>query len=121
MKLTSRQRAEWARAIFTAAHQGATRMPVVTFFKAARAVWRAMTTRDEEVALPVYYQRMVVCQECPVYVARRKTCGFIDHEGVTLGCGCYLPVLAKLRGTHCWLRENTQLEGVGWPDELMSK
>lgn len=120
MKLTDRQRVEWIVAIVIATHHGATTLPLSTLFKSAVAVWRAFMAKPEsEVSEEMFQARMAVCRECPVYNPKRKTCGFVEHDGKVLGCGCYLPVLARLKATHCWIRENTQLEGVGWPDELM--
>lgn len=119
MKLTTRQRWEWAVAVFIAAYKGSTHIPLVKYFKSAWAVCRAMTVREEEVSDWVFDARMSACWDCPVFISKRSTCGFTEHEGQTLGCGCYLPVLARFKATRCWLRENTTLDGVGWPDELM--
>lgn len=121
MKLTKRQRLEWATAIIIATYHGASSLPLVTLFKSALAVWRAFSSKPEaETTSEIFQKRMAICAGCPVFNARRKTCGFIEHDGKTLGCGCYLEVLGRLKDTHCWLRENTDLKDVGWPDDLMS-
>ena len=95
-------------------------MPVRAYFKAAFAVVKAMCAdHGEEVPKEVAQRRMEVCKACSVFVEKTQTCGFIEHNGNTLGCGCYMVVLSQLRSGHCWLRDNAPLSGLGWPDSLL--
>lgn len=120
MKLTLRQRYHWFCAVWIAAFHGIRVLSPMEYLKGARAVIRAMLGESEpEVSEEIYQRRMAVCRECVVFKAKHSTCGFVEHGGHVLGCGCFLEIKARHRTTGCWLRLHTDLEGVGWPDELM--
>lgn len=121
MKLTRRQRFLWARAIISAAWAGADTLPITDFFIAGWKVVRALfTTVKNEVPEDLAERRMAVCRECEVYRPDIETCGpAFTTDGEVLGCRCFMPAVTRLKNSHCWLRENTNLEGVGWPDELL--
>lgn len=68
---------------------------------------------------------MAHCRSCPLFNAKRETCGtagdMLKGEGVvtqTFGCWCYLPLKNRLH-TDCWIWERCGDEpGPGWPREL---
>ena len=59
----------------------------------------------------VWARRMRVCRGCPVFDATRHACR--DRQGLGLGCGCWMPVKARVGGNQCWRRG---LDGGGHPE-----
>jgi len=56
-------------------------------------------------------RRMAVCRRCPIFDRTMMRCRGPRVNGVDLGCGCYVPFLAKTRapyrgvgGKGCWGR-----------------
>jgi len=78
----------WRSAIALFALRGSSIVPA--------AVWRA---------------RMRACMRCPVYDSRLKRClntsqtYTLDGVERPLGCGCWMPVKAKLSDAECWMTE----------------
>jgi hypothetical protein len=96
-------------------------MPLLALLRSVRAVWHAaFCDHGEEVGEKLYQARMAHCRDCAVYQKDRETCGFTKSTtGMTLGCGCYMPALSRLKSGHCWLREKLPFSDMGWPDELL--
>jgi hypothetical protein len=58
----------------------------------------------------VYFHRLRVCYNCPVFDSKLKRC----RNGED-GCGCYVPFKA-LAPVDCWLREQGKAAGWGLSD-----
>ena len=74
-------------------------------------VWRSggVVERKE------WRRRLRVCRKCPVYDFGLKRCR--PWSGSKLGCGCFVPFLAKLKEPYrggCWADENLPGEDFGW-------
>ena len=69
----------------------------------AAAVWQTLTRRG--VGRAMWRARMRACHRCPVYDHKMRTCRKYD-----LGCGCYMPLKARLWDAECWT-------GFGWDHE----
>jgi len=52
------------------------------------------------VAKQEWKQRIQICNTCPIYNKQLRQCKWGE-----LGCGCYVPFLAKTKGS-CWGRDN---------------
>lgn len=120
MKLTARQRWLWLRAILSAVFHSIGTLIWRDYLSNARKVFNALfTTPEDEVSDELFNARMSACRGCEVFRSNLVRCGFVNVNGVTLGCGCYLEVKNRLKSSRCWIRENTDIIGLGWPDELM--
>ena len=120
MQLTPEERILWRRAIASSAFYGARHMPIRAYFKAAFAVVKAaIADHGDEVALEIAERRMEVCRGCAVFVEKTGCCGPVEFRGERLGCSCFMRALSQLKNSHCWLREEKPLSGLGWPDDLL--
>lgn len=118
---TDINRWQWAAAVAVAAFYASYKMPVRALWKSTVAVWRAVRAKPEQtVSDDLFERRMATCRQCSVYYAPLSTCGSPLRKGYrNTGCSCFLPALARLKETHCWIRETTDLTDAGWPDDLM--
>lgn len=80
------------------------------------SVWRSASAlfalRGSTVVHPkVWRSRMRSCMRCPVYDSRLKRCHnpaqtyLLNGVERPLGCGCWIPVKAKLSDAECWMAE----------------
>lgn len=68
-----------------------------------KAAWQTINSRG--VGRSAWRARLRACYRCPVYDPKVRTCRKYD-----LGCGCYMPMKARLRDAECWT-------GFGWDHE----
>ncbi len=59
----------------------------------------------------VWRQKIRVCRKCLLFDRTLKRCR--PFSGSPLGCGCYVPYMAKVK-KHCWGKENLSEEDIGW-------
>ena len=68
-----------------------------------KAAWQTISSRG--VGRSAWRARLRACHRCPVYNHKARTCRKYD-----LGCGCYMPLKARLKDAECWT-------GLGWDHE----
>jgi len=82
-----------------------------------RSVWRSVRAflgigSFEYTNRVVWAKRLRICMKCPLYDKEYRRCfnpnqTYETEDGITRpsGCGCYMPVKARLKDAECWLAE----------------
>lgn len=79
-------------------------------------MWRALRTGGVDLA--AYKQRIRTCRRCPIYDFRYRACrkevpvGHPPTQFDMLGCGCYVPFLAKTRAPYRPVFDATNFDHV---------
>lgn len=110
------------RAIIIAAFFGIRKLTPPEILFAYKSIWVAVFSKSaQDASRTLYMRRMMVCRRCNIFDRKRFTCGSPLSSHPQLGCHCYLPVKNKMKSAKCWLRENSDLRGIGWVSKLMRK
>jgi len=87
--MNRRRLGEWARALGRPA----------AFVKAWKMLFLIFSRNSSR---ELWWERMRICNECPLYDRKKKSCG-INEAG--MGCGCYMPFKAAKTKSTCWARD----------------
>lgn len=78
---------------------------LVKFWRAA-TFWARFVRKHERAAFWTTYRRYRACRACPVFDAKRRTCGSPFGEDASLGCFCHMESKCGIADAQCWLIEN---------------
>lgn len=101
---------EWASALIDS---GLTQCEAAKW-KCPESIWMSLSamwklSKSDFAHRRTFIQRIRICNACPIYDFKTKRCLNKEHvfndNGVMrpFGCGCYMPVKAKLKDAECWL------------------
>ena len=89
----------------------------IAHWSCPRSVWRSVKAflgigSFEYANRVVWAKRLRICMKCPLYDRKYRRCfdahqTYETEDGITRpsGCGCYMPVKARLKDAECWLAE----------------
>jgi len=88
----------------------------------AFTLWFKFAKEPDPTPFWLYFRRLRACYRCPVFLYDRRTCGSLNPADdwpdgeESWGCGCMMPVKAKVLSAECWLHEQGAVD-EGWPQE----